>query len=198
MNSITSKMKEYYKWDGKKSLLLMSAQKCSDLLLYVCKSSCQANQFFTCKLVFFLFLLFIFFSRYVGKSLFFLAHPSTKSTRTFFSAYFAVTDYGCCCIITPYLSFVNPETKNLLPEEFTGEHWHSQSKGSRNGEYGGLKILLDAESFDFSYTGKDSKGFRIAFTDQRDTAFVRQDGYVISTGEFKVIKIPSIEIIHTT
>jgi hypothetical protein len=112
----------------------------------------------------------------------FTAHPSTKDVRTFFPAYYSVTDYGSCCIITPYLNFVYPETKNIEPALYSGEHWHAQKKGSQNGENGGLKILLDAESFDFSYSAKDSLGFRIAFTDQRDTALVRQDGYVISTG----------------
>jgi len=75
------------------------------------------------------------------------------------------------------LNFVNPETRNLLPDNYSGEAWHLQSKGSLHGEYGGLKILLDAESFDFSYTGSDSLGFRITLTDQSDTASVLHDGY---------------------
>ncbi len=114
---------------------------------------------------------------------YFSAHPSSKNVRTFFQAYLSVTDYGTCCFITTYLYFVNPDTKNLSFDQYTGDHWHAQQKGTQNGDYGGLKILLDAESFDFSYTGKDSLGFRISITDQRDTALVRQDGFVISTGK---------------
>ena len=121
--------------------------------------------------------------------LLYLAHPSSKNVRTFFPAYYGVTDYGRCCIITPYLNFVNPDTKNLSPAQYTGEHWHEDKKGSRNGENGGLKVLLDAESFDFSYSGKDSLGFRIAFTDQRDTALLMQDGYVISTGNLRNVSV---------
>ena len=116
------------------------------------------------------------------------AHPSTTSERTFYAAYAEVTDYGACCEILPYLNFVNTKTANLPTDEYTREDWHSHPKSSQNGEYGGLKILLDAESFDFTYTGKDSFGFRIAFTDQRDTATVRQDGYGISPGKLERIQ----------
>ncbi len=118
---------------------------------------------------------------------YFSVHPSSNTVRTFYSAYAEVTDYGACCQILPYLNFVNPKTVNLPFDQYTLEDWHSQPKGSQNGEYGGLKILLDAESFDFTYTGKDTFGFRIAFTDQRDSATVRQDGYGISPGELEII-----------
>ncbi len=104
--------------------------------------------------------------------------------RTFYDAYVEVTDYGACCQILPYLNFANPETVHLSPDNYTAKHWHSLPKGAKNGKLGGIKFLLDVESFDFYYTGKDTQGFRIAFTDQRDTATVKQNGYVIPTGEF--------------
>jgi len=37
LTNMTDKMKEFYKWDGKKSFVSMAAQRCSDMLLYVCK-----------------------------------------------------------------------------------------------------------------------------------------------------------------
>ena len=56
-------------------------------------------------------------------------------------------------------------------------------KGSLNGLKGGLKILLDIEMFDYSFTGKQNSGFRIAFTDPRDKAMIKEDGYLISSGD---------------
>ena len=122
----------------------------------------------------------------------FSAHSSSKTVKTFYNAKFEVTDFGACCAIFPFLNFVNPDTVLMSPEEYTGEHWHSQKKGSLNGEYGGIKVLLDAESFDFSYTGKHELGFQIAFSDQCDTPSVRHDGYAVSPGNLKKYSLLSL------
>ena len=114
----------------------------------------------------------------------FLAHPITETVKKFFGgAWHGVTDYGACCLITPHLNFVNPETKDMTPEKYEPHHWTIQiPKGARNNQIGGIKVLLDVESFDISYSGKESLGFRIAFTDQTDTAMMKQDGFLISPG----------------
>ena len=69
-----------------------------------------------------------------------------------------------------------------LPDQYTGEHWHSQPKGSISGEFGGIKLILDVETFDASYYGEDSSGFRIAFSDLRDKPLITRDGFMVSTG----------------
>jgi hypothetical protein len=38
MDKIISKIREIYSWDGRKSIQLMAAQKCPNMILYVCKS----------------------------------------------------------------------------------------------------------------------------------------------------------------
>ena len=93
-----------------------------------------------------------------------------------------MTDFGICCFISPYLNFVYEKTRDLDPTEYSDESWLVQPKGSQNGEIGGLEVLLDVEKFEFTYGGKDSQGFRIAFVDQRDKPMIIQDGYLISTG----------------
>ena len=67
--------------------------------------------------------------------------------------------------------------------EYTTEDWLTAPKGAQNGMFGGIKLLLDNELFDFSFTGKESAGFRIGFSDPRDKAMIKQDGYLISSGE---------------
>jgi hypothetical protein len=42
--------------------------------------------------------------------------------------------------------------------------------------------VLDVESFDFSFSGKESFGFKLEFSDQRDKSIISQDGYLISPG----------------
>jgi hypothetical protein len=93
-----------------------------------------------------------------------------------------MTDGGPCCFISPYINFVNPKTRDKDPHTLTGEEWHLRTKGSKSGLMGGLKLVLDIESFDFVYSGKISVGFRLGFLDQRDKAVIKQDGYYISTG----------------
>jgi hypothetical protein len=75
---------------------------------------------------------------------------------------------------------VNPETNQLDPNTYTGKHWHSVPKGSQNGNYGGIRFLLDVESYAFAYMGKDSVGFRITFADAQDKPTVTQDAYLLS------------------
>jgi len=111
-----------------------------------------------------------------------LDHPGSTTVKTFYSAWKSVTDYGPCCLITPYLNFVNPETKNITPGDYKSEHLHSLPRGSQNGQIGGLKFLLDVESFDFSFSGKESLGFIAEYSDHRDKSMINKDGYFISPG----------------
>jgi hypothetical protein len=65
--------------------------------------------------------------------------------------------------------------------------------GSHNGESGGIKILLDVETFDFTFSNTDSHGFRIVFGEQRDKQIITQDGYLLSTGKKNIhfMKLPN-------
>ena len=119
----------------------------------------------------------------IHKFCFIPEHPRTRSKKTFFAALQVVTDYGACCFITPYLNFINNETKDMNPKDYTGEQYLSQPKGSQSGWMGGIEFLLDLESYDYAYTGKDSVGFRFLFIDQRDQPMIGQDGYLIPPGK---------------
>ncbi len=57
-----------------------------------------------------------------------------------------------------------------------------------NGELGGLKFLLDAETFAFTNREKHSNGFRIAFSYPHDKHLLTHDSYFISTGKYKLQK----------
>jgi len=101
----------------------------------------------------------------------------------FYNAWLAIVDFGACCIVAPHLNFVNPKTVKVKMSAYTSEDWLTAPKGAQNGMLGGMKFLLDNELFDFSFTGKESAGFRIGFSDPRDKAMVKQDGYLISPGK---------------
>jgi hypothetical protein len=51
-----------------------------------------------------------------------------------------------------------------------------------------LKFILDVESFDFTFSQRESFGFRIEFSDQRDKSMINQDGYLISPGNNGTMK----------
>ena len=55
--------------------------------------------------------------------------------------------------------------------------------------------MLDAESFDYAYDGKDSVGFRFVIADQSDKAMLKQDGYLISPGKFRIQQKEELNII---
>ncbi len=85
-------------------------------------------------------------------------------------------------MVTPYISFINEETKGMDPEDYEGRHLNYRSKGAHSGQFGGITFLLDVETFEYSYTDKVTVGLKIAFSDQRDMAMITQDGYNISPG----------------
>ena len=113
---------------------------------------------------------------------FFKDHPSSKTLKTFYDGFQTATDFGACCKINPYLSFVNPETINVHPFNYTGEQWRSTPKGSKNGYEGGIRFVLDVESFAFAFMKKISLGFKIAFALPEDKQTLRLDGYMLSPG----------------
>jgi hypothetical protein len=108
---------------------------------------------------------------------------SQSGFRKFFDAYSVVTDYGACCLIVPYLDFVNPKTKDLNPKQYSSEDFHSIPKGVKNGLKYGLKILLDLESFNYAYFPRESQGFLVALSDASDQPVINQDGFYISPGK---------------
>ena len=102
----------------------------------------------------------------------------------FYAAYQTATDYGACCLITPYLDFVNNKTKDLPPSSYTGMDYHNIPKGARNGIKNGLKLMIDVESYDYAYFPRGAKGFRVVLADSRDKAVINQDGFYVAAGTF--------------
>ncbi len=89
-------------------------------------------------------------------------------------------DYGACCLITPFLDFGDGKIPD--PYNITGYQWHSVPRGVQNGPMGGIKFVLDAETFAFAPMGHESVGFRIAIADPRDKPMIKQDSFMISPG----------------
>jgi len=56
--------------------------------------------------------------------------------RNFFESSLESTDFGTCCLITPYLNFENPETKNIPAGSYEGYHYHAIPTGIRNNRQG--------------------------------------------------------------
>jgi hypothetical protein len=73
-------------------------------------------------------------------------------------------------------------------DNYEDRYWHFQSKGILSGQFGCITFLLDAESFDYSQTDKESAGFIIVLSDQRDKPIITQDGYMISPGKKRMQK----------
>ena len=108
-------------------------------------------------------------------------HSESGFSAEFIQAFEAVMDLGICCLVSPYLNFVNDETRNIDVNKLNGTYGLDPPKGARGGPGGNLKFLLDAEIFDSAYSSFD--GFIIAFADQRDKPVIAQDGFLVSTGK---------------
>jgi hypothetical protein len=64
------------------------------------------------------------------------------SKKTFFSAFRVGTDAGICCIIMPYLNFVNNNTVDWDPMQYSIADWHNVPRGVESGLLKGLRIVL--------------------------------------------------------
>ncbi len=97
--------------------------------------------------------------------------------KEFHEFFKSATDYGACCLITPYLDFEFNDTDKIV-------NWHSIPKGiTRNGIQNGLKVTLDVENYDYAYFQRGAKGFRAVVGDARDKAVVNQNGFYIAAGK---------------
>ena len=114
------------------------------------------------------------------------AEWKSGTPEAFFPAFKSATDYGACCLLTPYLDFELPDDKKKLTAEgysYTGADYHSIPKGlTRNGIQNGLKIILDVENYDYAYFPRGAKGFRAVVGDSRDKAVINQNGFYIAAG----------------
>ena len=110
----------------------------------------------------------------------------SDSPKYFFPAYKSATDYGACCLITPYLDFELSNDSKTISDggySYTGADYHAIPKGlTRNGIQNGLKIILDVENYDYAYFPRGAKGFRAVVGDSRDKAVINQNGFYIAAG----------------
>ena len=78
-----------------------------------------------------------------------------------FNPYFG-TDYGICSIIKPQLAFDRNLDSIPYWEKLFGVYNWNVSKGAQVGKANGLSMLLDAETFDYTFHLKAGEGFKIA------------------------------------
>ena len=116
------------------------------------------------------------------------AEWKSKKPKIFFPFFKSATDYGACCLITPYLDFElnhtdHTETSSEVGQTYSGSDYHAIPKGlTRNGIQNGLKIILDVENYDYAYFPRGAKGFRAVVGDSRDKGVVNQNGFYIAAG----------------
>ena len=109
----------------------------------------------------------------------------SKEPYYFYNAFKSTTDYGACCLITPYLDFELHKTKEQ-EVGYTGADYHSIPKGiTCNGIQNGLKVILDVESYDYAYFPSGSNGFLAVVGDSRDKEVIQQSGFYIAAGTNK-------------
>ena len=107
--------------------------------------------------------------------LFFEPEWANTFSRKFFKSYKGLTDYGACCIISPYLHFVNPETRDIDADKIDYNLLHSIPGGAKNGLENGLKLVLDVETFDYAYDKRRSTGFKVGLASSLDVPLINQD-----------------------
>jgi len=111
---------------------------------------------------------------------------------TDFNPYFG-TDYGICSIIKPQTAF-DPTLEGLpyWNKVFGKINWAIQ-KGAQVGKANGLSMLLDTESFDYTFHLKAGEGFKIAIHHHLDQPIMSIKELDISPGSvFQIAVTPTL------
>ena len=104
-----------------------------------------------------------------------------------FNPYFG-TDYGICSIIKPQLAFDRNLDSIPYWEKLFGVYNWNVSKGAQVGKANGLSMLLDAETFDYTFHLKAGEGFKIAVHHYLDQPIMSIKELDISPGS--VFQVP--------
>lgn len=102
------------------------------------------------------------------------------------------TDYGICSIIKPQTVF-DPKLEGIHYKlKAFGEHTNIQP-GAEVGRKNGLSILLDTETFDYSFHLKASEGFKIAIHHHLDQPIMSIKELDVAPGSlFQVAVTPTL------
>ena len=84
-----------------------------------------------------------------------------SSNASDFNPYFG-TDYGICSLIKPQLAFNSTLDEVPYWHKIFGPHNWNVKKEAEVGKANGLSMLLDAETFDYTFHLKAGEGFKIA------------------------------------
>merc|ERR1719483_478817 len=116
-------------------------------------------------------------------------NKSTVETHEYYETQKSHTDYGACCRLFPQLDFVNQNTKDLPTDQYTAEDFHSIQPNSKAGMENGLRLLVDVETFEYSFFPRGSEGLNIALANSRDRAVVTQQGFYIKPGTESMVSM---------
>ena len=102
------------------------------------------------------------------------------------------TDYGICGIIKPQTVF-DPKLEDVFyKEKVFREHIHIK-KGAEVGRKNGLSLLLDTETFDYSFHLKASEGFKVAIHHHLDQPIMSIKELDVSPGSlFQIAVTPTL------
>ena len=88
------------------------------------------------------------------------------------------TDFGACCLFVPHLDF-EPFDKSLPFEQL----YHDLNADSLNGENNGLKLVLDAEQFNYALKSAEGAGFKLSLHHHSDKPMTQFSTQLINSGQ---------------
>ena len=86
------------------------------------------------------------------------------------------TDFGACCLFVPHLDF---ESFSVPFEQL----YHELSADSLNGETNGLKLVLDAEQFNYALKSVEGAGFKLSLHHHSDKPMTQFSTQLINSGQ---------------
>ena len=105
--------------------------------------------------------------------------PDSNEESTIGPFYYP-TDFGGCCFLSPHLQ-LKPIDVRQTKEELFG----NLKADAKNGESEGLKLILDAERFNYAYG--EAAGFKISLHHHADKPMMKYSSQLINAGKNKIL-----------
>ena len=88
------------------------------------------------------------------------------------------TDFGACCLFVPHLDF-EPFDMSVPFDRI----YHDLKADALNGENNGLKIVLDAEQFNYALKSVEGAGFKLSLHHHSDKPMTQFSSQLINSGQ---------------
>ena len=120
-----------------------------------------------------------------------------QGQKLFLDTFVNRNDYGQCCLVSPYLDFVNPVQWN--EKQDLGSIFNQIPEGmAKSGQSNGFSFLLDIERHEYTSEGTGAVGIKIGAIHHSSKTLLSQYGYYVQEGTETLLGLDITKTVTTS